>query len=105
MGPLLVLILANTFLVELENTLVPRIHQNVKKQRRYVDDTFTYVKIESIDYLLMILNSFQTNISLAIFRCYFIRKGTRLITRVTKKDTHSNVYFHWDVFAYVSSKR
>ena len=46
--------LANVFMVELENTLVPRLHQHVKKWRRYVDDTFAYVKT---------LNSFHPNIS------------------------------------------
>ena len=42
-------ILANVFMVELENTLAPRLHRHVKKWRRYVDDTFAYVKNESID--------------------------------------------------------
>ena len=51
-------ILANTFMVELENTLVPRLHQHVKKWRRYSYDTFAYVKSESIDYVLTTLNSF-----------------------------------------------
>ena len=36
------LILANVLMVELENTLVPRLHQHVKKWRCYVDDTFAY---------------------------------------------------------------
>ena len=48
MGSPLGRILANVFMVELENTLVPRLHQHVKKWRRYVDDTFAYVKNESI---------------------------------------------------------
>ena len=46
----------------LENTLIPRMHQHVKKWRRYVDDTFAYVKNESIVYVLT-LNSFHPNIS------------------------------------------
>ena len=41
-------ILANVFMVELEHTLAPRLHRHVKKWRRYVDDTFAYVKNESI---------------------------------------------------------
>ena len=45
-----------------ENTLIPRMHQHVKKWRRYVDDTFAYVKNESIVYVLT-LNSFHPNIS------------------------------------------
>ena len=54
-------ILANVFMVDL-NTLIPRMHQHVKKWRRYVDDTFAYVKNESIVYVLT-LNSFHPNIS------------------------------------------
>ena len=38
-------LLANTFIVELK-ALFPGLHQHVKKWRRYVDDTFVYVKIE-----------------------------------------------------------
>ena len=36
--------LANVFMVELENTLVPRLHQGANKWRCYVDDTLAYVK-------------------------------------------------------------
>ena len=70
--------LANVFLVELENILVPRLHQDVKKWRRSVDDTFAYVKNESSDYVLTTLNSFHPNISftyekentaVTVFRC------------------------------------
>ena len=43
LGPILV----NTLMVELENSLVPRTHQHVKKWRCYVNDTFAYVKNES----------------------------------------------------------
>ena len=63
MGSPLGPILANVFMVELENTLVPRLHQHVKKWRRYVDDAFAYVKNESIDYVLTTLYSFHPNIS------------------------------------------
>ena len=56
-------ILANVLMVELENTLVPTLHQHVKKWRRYVGDTFAYVRNEFIDYVLTTLNSFHPNIS------------------------------------------
>ena len=50
-------------MVELENTLVPRLHEHVKKWRRFVDDTFAYVRNESIDYVLATLNLFHPNLS------------------------------------------
>ena len=51
MGSPLGPILANVLMVELGNTLVPKLHQYVKKWRHYVDDTFAYVRNESIDCL------------------------------------------------------
>ena len=63
MGSSLGLILTNIFIVELRNTLVSRLHQHVKKWRRYVDNTFAYVKNEPTDYVLTTLNSFHPNIS------------------------------------------
>ena len=55
-------ILANVFIMELDITLVLRLHQHVTKWRCYVDDTFAYVRSESINYALPTLNSFHPNI-------------------------------------------
>ena len=44
MGSPLGPILAGILMVELENTLVPKLKQLFKNWRRYVDDTFSYVK-------------------------------------------------------------
>ena len=38
-------------MVELENMLVPILKQYTKNWRRYVDDTFVYVKNGSIEYV------------------------------------------------------
>ena len=115
MGSPLGPILANVFMVELENTLVPRLHQHVKKWRLYVDDTFAYVKNESFDSVLTILSSFHLNISftyekenssqLPFLDVLFIRNGTHLDTTVYRKDTHNDLYLYWDAFAPVSWKR
>ena len=104
--------LANVFMVDLENTLVPRLHENVKKWRRFVDDTFAYVRNESIDYVLITFNSFHPNINLTYEKennsqlpfldVLFIRNGTHLDTTVYQKDTHNDLYLHWDAFAPVS---
>ena len=87
--------LANVFMVDLENTLVPRLHENVKKWRRFVDDTFAYVRNESIDYVLTTLNSFnpdlnvtyekENNSQLLFLDVLFIRNGTHLDTKFTEK--------------------
>ena len=48
MGSPLGPVLAGIIIVELENTMVPRISNHLHFWRRYVDDTFTFVKEESI---------------------------------------------------------
>ena len=88
-------ILANVFIVELENTLVPRLHEHVKKWKHFVDDTFAYVRNESIDYVLTTLNSFnpdlnvtyekENNSQLLFLDVLFIRNGTHLDTKFTEK--------------------
>ena len=59
MGSPLGPVLANIFMVELESVLVPKLKDYVKKWRRFVDDTFVYVKRGSIEYVLSVLNSFH----------------------------------------------
>ena len=88
-------ILANVFIVELENTLVPRLHEHVKKWKHFVDDTFAYVRNESIDYVLTTLNSFnpdlnvtyekENNSQLLFLDVLFIRNGRHLDTKFTEK--------------------
>ena len=88
-------ILANVFIMELENTLVPRLHEHVKKWKHFVDDTFAYVRNESIDYVLTTLNSFnpdlnvtyekENNSQLLFLDVLFIRNGTHLDTKFTEK--------------------
>ena len=105
-------ILANTFMVELENTLVPRLHQHVKKWRRYSYDTFAYVKSESIDYVLTTLNSFlpdrsftyekEINRQFLFLDVLFIRNGTHLDTTVYRKINHNDLYLHRDALTGVN---
>ena len=55
-------VLANIFMVELESVFVPKLNNHVKKWRRFVNDTFVYVKRNLIEYVLSVLNSFRDNI-------------------------------------------
>ena len=55
-------VIANIFMVELETTLVPKLEDHVQKWRCFVDDTFAYVNIGSVEYVLPVLNSFHKNI-------------------------------------------
>ena len=76
-----------------------------EKWKRYVDDTFAYVRNESIDYVLTTPNPFHPNISftyekennsqLPFLYVLCIRNGTHLDTTVYQKDTHNDLYPHW----------
>ena len=68
--------------------LVPKLEDHVQKWRRFVDDTFAYVKIGSVEHVLSVLNSFHKNIkftyeeeqnnTLPFFDLLFIRDGENL---------------------------
>ena len=62
MGSPLKSVIANIFMVEFETTLIPKLEDHVQKWRCFVDDTFAYVKIGSVEYVLSILDSFRKNI-------------------------------------------
>ena len=58
LGPMI----ANIFMVERQISLVPNLEDRLQKWRRFVDDTFAYVKVGSVEYVLSVLNSFHKNI-------------------------------------------
>ena len=47
----------------------------------------------------------ENNSQLPFLYVLFIRNGTHLDTTVYRKDTHNDLYLHWDAFAPVSWKR
>ena len=49
-------------MVELEESLVPRLSNYIKLWKQYVDDTITFAKIEAIDHILFVFDSFNSNI-------------------------------------------
>ena len=76
-------VLADIFMVELENTLVPTLTEYMNFCKRYVDDTICFVKMRSVEYMVSILNSFGANVQLVqngekvsftIFRCFTYKK-------------------------------
>ena len=97
-------------MVELENTLVPRLHEHVKKWRRFVDDTFAYVRNESIDYVLTTLNLFHPNISFTYEKenksqsTFWMSCLLEMEHRYYSlpRRYHNDLYLHWDAFAPVS---
>ena len=55
---------ASIFMVELERNLLPTLSQYMTIWKEYIDDTILYVKVDCIEHVLNVLNSFHENISL-----------------------------------------
>ena len=74
MGSPLSPVLADIFMVELENNIVPVSWEYLSFWKRYVDDTICFVKIGTINYILTILNNFDPNITFT----YKVQKDYKL---------------------------
>ena len=55
-------VLGGIIMVELENSIVPKLNSHLRFWKRYVGDTLTIVKEGLIKYVLSQLNSFHPNI-------------------------------------------
>ena len=62
MGSPLGPVLANIFMVELENKIIPNLTEKISLWQRYVDDTFTFIRLDEIENVKSILNNFHENI-------------------------------------------
>ena len=110
MGSPLGPVLANIFMVELENNLIPQLGDKVTFWKRYVDDTIAFVKIGEVDNVLAVLNNYHPNINFTFeieSNCSIpfldvnilrISDGT-FQTSVFRKETNTDIYMHWLSFA------
>ena len=108
-------VLAGTFMVGLENTLVPTLTEYINFCKRYVDDTICVVKMGFVKYIVSILNSFGANIQFTsemekIYRLPFLdvlltRYGNKIFTTVYRKTTANDLYLNWDSFVPTGWKR
>ena len=62
MGPPLGSVPAGIFIVELKTRMIPMVTDNISHWRRYVDDTFVFVKKGYLEHILGCLNYFHKNI-------------------------------------------
>ena len=61
MGSPLGPVLAGLFMVGLERTILPTLREHMSPSKRYVDDTISYIKEESIELVLSKLNGYHDN--------------------------------------------
>ena len=76
--------------------------------KRYVDDTISYVKVDCIEHVLHALNSLHAIISftykqecdgmISILDILVMRKNNTIETTVYRKQTHNDIYLHWESF-------
>ena len=110
MGSPLGPVLANIFMIHLENSLIPTLSEKLTFWSRYVDDTIAFVKRNEVSNVLNLLNSFNNNIKftyeeendscIAFLDVRLKRQNDgSLQTSVYRKETNTDVYIHWKSFA------
>ena len=106
MGSPLGPVLANVFMVHLEETIVPQLKDSMPEWRRYVDDTFTIVKKGKLIEVISALDDFHPNISftheiekerkIAFLDVLLTKEENGSIqTGVYRKTTNNSIYIHW----------
>ena len=92
-------VLADIFMVELENNIVPVLQENLSFW--ILDDTLCFIKIGTISYITTILNNFDPNITftykvekdrkLPFLDVLLIKKENNIVTTVYRKATTSDI--------------
>ena len=110
MGSPLGPVIANIFMSQLENELVPTLNDKMRVWLRYVDDTFTIIKEDQIENIIGVLNNYHASIKFTheienVGNLPFLDvKVTRNMdgvfsTSVYRKQTDTNIYVHWKAHA------
>ena len=110
MGSPLGPVLANIFMVHLEQVVIPRLTGKMSTWYRYVDDTFTFIKEDDIDAVQEALNGFHQDIKftyevetegkITFLDVLVSRKlDGSFDTEVYRKKTDSSIYINWNAYA------
>ena len=110
MGSPLGPVIANIFMVHLEELMIPRLATKMSSWYRYVDDTFTFIKKDEINAVQEALNSFHGDIKftyeseidnkISFLDVSISRRPDGMFdTTVHRKPTDNSIYIHWDAFA------
>ena len=101
-------VLADIFMGELKNNIVPVLQENFSFWKRYVDDTICFLKTGTISYITKIFNNFDSKIKftyevekdckLPFLDVLIIKKGNNIINTIHCKGTTSDIYLNWKSF-------
>ena len=111
-GPLL----ANIFMISLEEAILPSIKKHIAHWKRYVDDTHPYIDPSKIELVLEKLNSHHPNIQfthgieenqkITFLDVLITRIGhNKLETTVFREETNTDLYINWNTHAPIQWKR
>ena len=104
-------VLANIFMVELERSVIPTLIDKMKCWTRYVDDTLCYIKTDSINNVLKMLNRFHRNIlftyevetdseiSFLDFFLLICDSSNNINTTLYRKSTNNDICLNWESVA------
>ena len=97
-------VLANIFMVELEQNIIPTLFKDISLWKRYVDDTICFVNSNRISHVLESLNSFHSNIKftvkiekgniIAFLDILLILYKDLINTAVYRKKTNTDLYIN-----------
>ena len=102
-------VIANMFMSELENSIVPQLGDCIIGWKRYVDDTFAFIDPDKLEEINDILNSFDNNISftheleqnnqLPFLDALISNNNGDIQSTVYRKPTNTDVYINWNAHA------
>ena len=101
MGSPLRPVLADIFMIELEQEILAELTQYIKYCKRYGDDTISFVNLGPIDYIITKLNSFDNNIqftfeeedkgTLPFLDVLIQRKGNSIVATIFSKPRNNDI--------------
>ena len=104
MGSPLGPVLADVFLIELENSLLPKLTKYITLWKQYVDDTICFVKVGTTEFIISVLNSIDKNIqftfeeenneTMPFLDILISRKRNYITTTVYQKSTCNDTYLN-----------
>ena len=93
-------------MVELEQSIVPKLGEHMMPWKRFADDTVTCIKSTSIPHVIEVRNSFHSNIQFTheeerdgkvpFLEVLLIKKNDTFQTTAYRKPTNKGIYLHWN---------